>query len=136
MGGGGEGGWWGRLRITQKTRQIESFSFQYWASVVDGGPRLNQELLNVSCFLGKECIGTFHFRFFWEGVSSHLNCTRTHVHTPCADAMGWGGGGVGASQRDILFTKNFQISKIYQKNPKLPLPFSIDPGSATTFIVI
>ena len=39
--------------FTQQTRDIESLLVQCWASVVDGGPTLNQQWLNVSCVLGK-----------------------------------------------------------------------------------
>ena len=37
---------------SQETRDIEALLVQCWASVVDGGPTLNQQWLNVSCLLG------------------------------------------------------------------------------------
>ena len=40
------------IAITQQTRDIEPLLVQCWASVVDGGPALNQQWLNVSCLLG------------------------------------------------------------------------------------
>ena len=37
---------------TQQALYIEQMFLQCWASVVDGGPTLQQNLLNVSCLLG------------------------------------------------------------------------------------
>ena len=37
---------------SRQTRDIEPLLDQYWASVVDGGPTLNQQWLNVSCLVG------------------------------------------------------------------------------------
>ena len=39
---------------TQQTRDIEPLLIQCWASVVDGGPTLNQQWLNVACLLGSD----------------------------------------------------------------------------------
>ena len=36
----------------QQTRDIEPLLVQCWASVVDGGPTLNQQWLNLSSSLG------------------------------------------------------------------------------------
>ena len=38
---------------TRQTRDIESLLVQCWTSVVDGGPTLNQQWLNIWCFLGR-----------------------------------------------------------------------------------
>ena len=37
---------------SRQTRDIEPLLDQCWASVVDGGPTLNQQWLNVSCLVG------------------------------------------------------------------------------------
>ena len=39
---------------TQLTRAIHTRLVQCWASVVDGGPALNQPWVNVSCLLGRQ----------------------------------------------------------------------------------
>ena len=39
---------------TLQTRDIEPLLVQCWSNVVDGGPTLNQQWLNVSCLLGKQ----------------------------------------------------------------------------------
>ena len=60
MGGGGG------LRITQKTRDIQSFLFQYWANVVDGGLRMKQEFfINVSVCGSKRGGGAAGFSYFF-----------------------------------------------------------------------
>ena len=39
--------------LTQQTRYIVPLLVQCWASILDGGPRLNQHWDNVSCLLGR-----------------------------------------------------------------------------------
>ena len=41
-----------QVRSCQQTRDIEPLLVQCWASVVDGGPTLNQQWLNGACLLG------------------------------------------------------------------------------------
>ena len=41
------------LGATQQTRDIHPLLVQFWASVVDGGPTLNQQWVNVSYLLGR-----------------------------------------------------------------------------------
>ena len=41
---------------SQQTREIETLLVQCWASVVDGGPTLSQQCLNVSCLLGSRSL--------------------------------------------------------------------------------
>ena len=61
-----------RQRRSQQTRDVEPLSVQCWASVVDGGPTLNQQWLNVSSLLGWANI--------WLGVSCYLG--YAHRLTP------------------------------------------------------
>ena len=41
----------GCLPLSQQTQDIHPMLVRCWASVVDGGPALNQHWVNVSCFL-------------------------------------------------------------------------------------
>ena len=43
--------------VSQQTGDIEPLFDQCWASVVDGGPTLNQQWFNVSCLLGLCVLG-------------------------------------------------------------------------------
>ena len=43
---------------TKQTRDIEPLLFQWLSSVVDDGPPLKQQGLNVSCLLGRDVLET------------------------------------------------------------------------------
>ena len=41
-----------KVQKTEQTRDIEPLLFQCWVSVVDGGPTIKQQWLNISCYKG------------------------------------------------------------------------------------
>ena len=72
---------YGRRALAQQTRAIEPLLVQCWASVVDGGPTLNQQWLNISCFLSSCAAG----RLFHADDNSGIGVSAQQRVSPKAD---------------------------------------------------
>ena len=82
---------------TKQTRDIHPVLVEWWASVVDGGPTLHQQWVNVSCLLESQLSLPVRFPYNttrrYNAKAKYFVQHRANIHLMCG--MGYADGGDG-----------------------------------------